>query len=1192
MRTLPILALVLLTTGIALGQDAAPTRGDVVMEKYLAHQAAQLSQRVLDGAKTREEWEARRPRLKREFLEMLGLWPLPEKTPLKATVTGTIERDTFVIEKLHFQSRPGLYVTANLYRPKTPPSPPSQGGAKGGKLPAVVLFMGHYNRGRNGHKAFMQDHGMWFASNGYVCIILDTLERGELPGSDHHGLYRHDRWWWLSAGFTMAGLECWNGIRAIDYLVSRPDVDPERITATGLSGGGSQTFYVTAADERVTSAVPASGMVDLEGNVTNRLMAIHCDCQIPYNLHGWEFTTIAALIAPRPLLFVNSHDDVGFPMASNRRIMARLRPLYDLYGKLDRLDEFVSHGPPGAHAYRPDSRVAIFRWINKHNKLGARPVKDADFERIPEEQLRVFPEDKDFPPDAINLKADESFVRLAEVKLPDTAEFDAWKRDLQKKLRDRSFSRFPERIPVSDRVPTPGVFKFKDLAPTDRVQTRTTEIGIEVTLKLHGLDTQAEPREKAVTLVVLNEDDEPGAIPNWVKEFAGDDAVVLLSPRGFGPNRLTRTSPPNFVPRALALLGRTLDDGRVWDIASTARWLERKAGVRVIGRGQAGVLAAYAALFEPAIGSVVVIDPPVSHRNGPHFLNVLRTLDIPDALGLLAPTPLTLVDAKGAAFDRTAEIYRLAGAAKNLHRSGDADEKYPLDVQLKVLANDVKNEKYRTLVLEKMLITDLAAEWQRVATADNPESFLDKHGGKEKVLADPALKRAYERRVQIRADYLELMRAGYRKYKQVAPFDKGIKAEPAGNVIRKTDAALAALSIVLPSSGAETQWPRFRGPSGQGDTNQKSLPIQWNKDGRNIRWRTKLAGAGNSSPIIWGDHVFLTSSSAKGAERFVHCFDRADGRLRWTQQAPVHAPEPGVREKNGYASATPVTDGKRVISFLGSCGLVCHDFDGNLLWHYDAFTVKTTHGAGSSPLFYKDLVILAQDQNQTDSIFLALDKTTGKKVWEEKRPRAMTWSTPVVVHVGDRDEMILAGAETVRGYDPATGKELWSLKGATQEVVPAIVVGKELLYSASGRNGPTLGLRPGGSGDVTQTHLAWRAVRSGPHVPSPAFVNGRLYTANDTGIVTCLDAATGKMIFVERLSDSFSASPIIAGDLLYFAGELGITYVLRAGATLNIVAQNDLGAPILASPAVVDGCIILRTVDELVCVGSTRNEPK
>jgi outer membrane protein assembly factor BamB len=521
-------------------------------------------------------------------------------------------------------------------------------------------------------------------------------------------------------------------------------------------------------------------------------------------------------------------------------------------------------------------------------------------------------------------------------------------------------------------------------------------------------------------------------------------------------------------------------------------------------------------------------------------------------------------------------------------RGGDADEKYPLAPQLKVLAADVKNEKYRKLVLETMLITDLAAEWQRVATADNPESFLQKHGGKEKVLADSVLKIAYERRLQIRADYLDLMRAGYQRYKQAPPFDKGAKAEPDGTVIRKTDAAASSLSIVLPSAEAERHWPRFRGPSGQGETNQTALPTVWDKDGRNIVWRAKVPGVGNSSPIVWGDHVFLTSSDIKGTERFLHCYHRVSGSLRWSRQAPVRPPEPGVRDKNGFASATPVTDGQRVICFFGSCGLVGYDFQGKLLWHYDALTVKTTHGTGSSPLLYKDLVILAQDQNQSDSIFLALDKTTGKKVWQAKRARAMSWTTPIVVRVGDHDELVLAGAETVRGYDPANGKELWSLRGPTQEVVPAIVIGKKLLYSASGRNGPTIGMRPGGAGDITQTHLAWRAVRGAPHVPSPVLVKDRLYTVNDTGVLSCLDAETGKLIYLERISDTFSASPIVAGDMLYFPAESGITYVIRAGNSLEIVARNDLGAPILASPAVADGRILLRTHDELVCIGEGR----
>ena len=277
--------------------------------------------RFLDGAKTRAEWEAKLPRLRQEYFDMLGLWPLPEKTPLKATVTGTLEHAGVVIEKLHFQSRPGLYVTGNLYRPK-------ESGAA--KLPAILYVCGHANRGRDGNKTAFQDHGIWFANNGYVCLIIDSLQLGEIAGK-HHGTYNLGRWWWQSAGYTPAGVECWNGVRAIDYLVSRPDVDADRIGVTGISGGGAATFWIGAADERVKVAVPVSGMSDLESYVTNKVINGHCDCMFLYNTYGWEWTTIAALIAPRPMLFANSDNDRIFPMDGNRRIIERLRKAYKMY---------------------------------------------------------------------------------------------------------------------------------------------------------------------------------------------------------------------------------------------------------------------------------------------------------------------------------------------------------------------------------------------------------------------------------------------------------------------------------------------------------------------------------------------------------------------------------------------------------------------------------------------------------------------------------------------------------------------------------------------------------------------------------------------------------------------------------------------------------------------------------------------
>jgi hypothetical protein len=255
------------------------------------------------------------------------------------------------------------------------------------------------------------------------------------------------------------------------------------------------------------------------------------------------------------------------------------------------------------------------------------------------------------------------------VKLQEAAKFDSWKADLLAELRAKSFRTFPDRIPMSDKTPTPGIYTYKEWQKEDKRQTRTTEVGIQVFLDFQRLADQRQPRNEQITVIVLNADEELNGVPDWAaKLVTPDDPVVVLAPRGSGPTTWSHRSPPNYVERAHALLGRTVDQGRVWDIASTAHWLEGKKGVKLIGRGQSGVLAAYAALFEPSIHEVAILDPPLSHRDGPIFLNILKVLDIPDALGLLAPRPLTLINANDPAFDRTAEIYNLGGAEKQFMR--------------------------------------------------------------------------------------------------------------------------------------------------------------------------------------------------------------------------------------------------------------------------------------------------------------------------------------------------------------------------------------------------------------------------------------------------------------------------------------------------------------------------------------------
>ena len=644
--------------------EAAPARlfGDVMFEKYLAHEVAGLRDRFLGGAASLAEWKAKRSQLRTEFLDMIGLWPLPEKTPLNATITGSIEREDFVVEKLHYQSRPGLYVTANLWRPRVVKE----------KLPAVLLFVGHYNRGRNGHKTFMQDQGKWFARNGYVCLIMDTLTRGELPGV-HQGLYAMapkpggERMWWISRGYSPAAVECWNAIRGIDYLTTRPEVDAGRIAATGLSGGGAVTFWIAAVDDRVKVAAAHSGLTDWESLVLDRILRLHCDCMIPYNTYGWELTTVGALIAPTPFLFVNCDDDLGFPMAANRRIAERLKKIYRMYNREDHFQEYVTHGPVGAHSYTPDSRMAIFKWINSHLKKDSGPVTDVDDVRFPEEDLRTFPTDADIPRGVLNNEIDQTFVPVAKVRLPSRGQFDSWRQDLVTKLRTLSFRTFPERIPAADKAPRPNRYRFVEWEREEGVQVWKTESGIVNYIALHGVVSNEPPRERLVTLIVLNEGESLSVLPEWATTLIAGEPYAVLAPRGVGATAWTPES-ANYMSRAHLCIGRTIDQGRVWDIAAIGRHLNGDGPIKVIGRGQAGILGAYAALFEPSIREVVVVAPPASHAEGPAFLNVLRVLDVPEALGLLAPRTLTLVNTGDTLFERIRAIYESAGAGNNLRR--------------------------------------------------------------------------------------------------------------------------------------------------------------------------------------------------------------------------------------------------------------------------------------------------------------------------------------------------------------------------------------------------------------------------------------------------------------------------------------------------------------------------------------------
>ena len=387
-----------------------PLPGRAMIDAYFARQVKQISDNCLANLSTKEDWEKNRPELRRQFLEMMGLWPLPERTDLKATVTGTVEGEGFTVEKLHFQSKPGLYVTANVYTPN--PKPP-------GKLPAILYVCGHGNTVENGisygSKVSYQYHPAWFAKHGYVCLILDTLQLGEIKG-EHHGTYRLNQWWWQSRGYTPGGVELWNAMRALDYLETRPDVDAKKIGVTGRSGGGATSWWVAAADDRPAAIAPIAGIADLESHVckgqTDRLkdgvIAGHCDCMYMVNTYRWDFAMVAALAAPRPLLLGNSDADDIFPVPGYRRIAAKVGNVYDLYGKKEFFDLLETKGP---HKDTPELRIGINRFMNRWLKGDTKTKVEDDLPpKLPATALKVL---KEMPKDAINEKIAETFVPAA-----------------------------------------------------------------------------------------------------------------------------------------------------------------------------------------------------------------------------------------------------------------------------------------------------------------------------------------------------------------------------------------------------------------------------------------------------------------------------------------------------------------------------------------------------------------------------------------------------------------------------------------------------------------------------------------------------------------------------------------------------------------------------------------------------------
>lgn len=646
---------------LALGQEGGerPALGD-----YFRSEVEKIEARPLAGASSAEEWKRDRPGRQRRLLEMLGLWPLPERTPLNVATTGTIERPDFIIEKLRFESRPGLIVTANLYRPRETDS----------RKPAILYVCGHAKVEKDGviygNKAHYQHHAEWYAANGYVCLVLDTLQLGEIPGI-HHGTYREGMWWWYSRGYTPAGVEAWNGVRAIDYLISRPDVDPERIGVTGRSGGGATSWWIGAIDDRVAAVAPVAGITDLRNHVVDGVVSGHCDCMFIVNTACWDYDAVAALVAPKPLLLENTDQDPIFPLDGVRRIEERLKTVYGWYGAGDRFGVVIG---AGGHVDSEEIRHPSFAFMEKWLK-GKAPEAIAEPDRtVPIEELKVLRPGESFP-DATNGTIQETFVaRTDDPPAPATTEeWSSLKAKMLDRLRAEVFGGWPgdeDAVPLKPRV------IYDEVVDGIRVRGFGFDSQEGVPLALWWLAPEA-GGVKSVALRVLDQsgwdaygaklvgDAEARKQPNWSvlgdarAAIADGASFAFISPRGVPGANLAGASSPIpekqlvHVKRRFELIGQTLDGMRAYDVRralAVARGLPGRdeAPIRLEGEGDAASWALWAAVFEPGIVEVRLTDLPLRAEDGPAFLNLDGVASTPFGVGLLADRKLA-VEGKGAA---------------------------------------------------------------------------------------------------------------------------------------------------------------------------------------------------------------------------------------------------------------------------------------------------------------------------------------------------------------------------------------------------------------------------------------------------------------------------------------------------------------------------------------------------------------
>jgi cephalosporin-C deacetylase-like acetyl esterase len=622
--------------------------------QFLKERGAAIDRQTLSNIRDLSQWNSERGQLRQRLQYMLGLDPLPLRTALHATITNVIERPDIRIENVILQSRPGLYVTGNFYLPK-----------KGKRPFPTVLYLSGHSPHPLGAKFYYQHHALWFAEHGYACLVLDTLEFGEVPGI-HHGLYDQNMLYWLSLGYTPAGVEVWNAIRALDYLETRQEVDRKKIALTGRSGGGAMTWYTAALDERVAVAVPVHGTYTVGSQIALNAVEENCDCIFYTNIYQEDFTSVGALIAPRPLKILNAQKDVAFPPMGYNATYDKVKSVYGLYGATDKIEAYdESIGHEDTVSFRAQAAMWIAKWL-KNESIS---FSETGLEREPAEALRCFTAT---PADAVNSSIHNSFIPTAHPQRWASAEaWSARRAQLLKEMKSQVFRAFPET-----RVPLAAVSKPINHSWINRyADTFDVAFTSELGLRVRGFLLRAKAAGEHPTLIyVKGLNDSVSWVPfDELLPLLGRYNVFIFNPRATDfPISHARWVT---LERTAALLGATIESMQVWDVMRAVEYLvaERVVApdsISLYGKGAMGIVALYAAILDGRPGRVILDQPPVTHWNGAPLLNILRLTDIPEAAALLAPRELVCLRPRSRDFEYTEAIYRMLGQQPELRDAG------------------------------------------------------------------------------------------------------------------------------------------------------------------------------------------------------------------------------------------------------------------------------------------------------------------------------------------------------------------------------------------------------------------------------------------------------------------------------------------------------------------------------------------